>query len=194
MKEKPTKNNNKYDKTIKIPPSTLTLLKNAEQLNIKLAQLKNPTIQIAQQLEKSFEPYKGLLQKNLNITPLAKYAEMVERIQKTIALPILQSLNKTLKSIPPERFLQFKLHSHNWIIADYSLLTKMTMLNLPDELALENFIITYYTDNDWQEADNLIQSWSCHDFMDKRTQVFSTTIKAARLAYDQETSETIHPP
>ena len=132
-----------------------------------------------QQFKSIYEQTDGFrkLQETLNkiATPAKELAEMLEK------------QSQILQHFPNKKIiLKMNLYLTHWIVIDNCLLEKLYKINYSSSDDIENLIVSYYSENNWNQAEILIQSWRKFNFTGERVCIFLDALEVNRVSEERK--------
>lgn len=191
---------------IPLPPLLLVALQDYHEKNQKIAAAYDfPKIEISPEVSRAFVEIgrvASALQEKWNAwaKPMQQAALEFQRRMDEIAAPArefarrMEEMNAPIRSMvaaaqkqlntPGIRamFTSFKLQSRFWIVSDIDLFREIIDREIESEHALEQFLVSYYTANNWAAVNALLDKWQAAPSLAPRVAIIEDCLKTVQLA------------
>lgn len=146
-----------------------TWVRPAQEFARRMEQLTAPVREFQRRIQEMAAPAQEFARRMQEIT--APYQSMIAEAQRQLKLPGMQAL-----------FTSFKLQSRFWIVSDVALFREIIAQNFESERELEEFLVEYYTADNWAEIEALRAEWDASPSLTARITIIEDCLKAVKMA------------
>ena len=100
---------------------------------------------------------------------------------------VLEKQSQILQYFPNKKgIIKINLYLTYWIVIDNCLLEKLHNMDYSNPADIEDIIVSYYSENNWNQAETLIQSWQKFNFVGERVNIFLDTLEINRISNERK--------